>query len=86
MESNKENLLDLRNIKSLSEMNFLIPDYQRGYRWTSTQALEMLNDFREFIDVGKERNKISEDYYCLQPKHPLNSSEFQKNYKNFLNF
>ena len=63
----KENIIDIRNIRSLSGMNFLIPDYQRGYRWTRTQAKEMLNDFREFISAGKNSIKTTDGYYCLQP-------------------
>lgn len=67
MEIQKDNLIDIRNIRSLSGINFLIPDYQRGYRWTSIQAKEMLDDFREFILAGESDNKSTDGYYCLQP-------------------
>lgn len=67
MEKHKENIIKLRNIRSLSGMNFYIPDYQRGYRWTTTQAIAMLKDFAEFIENGEDSQKISEGYYCLQP-------------------
>ena len=67
MEIQKENIIDIRNIRSLSGMNFMIPDYQRGYRWTRTQAKEMLDDFREFIAAGNSDNKVKDGYYCLQP-------------------
>lgn len=67
MKIQKENIIDIRNIRSLSGMNFLIPDYQRGYRWTRTQAKEMLEDFREFISAGKNSNQTTDGYYCLQP-------------------
>lgn len=67
MKIQKDNIIDIRNIHSLSGMNFLIPDYQRGYRWTRTQAKEMLNDFRDFISAGKSSNQTTDGYYCLQP-------------------
>lgn len=67
MEKHKENIIELRNIRSLSGLNFYIPDYQRGYRWTRTQAIAMLKDFAEFIAAGEDSQKVSEGYYCLQP-------------------
>lgn len=67
MEIQKDNIIDIRNIRSLSGLNFLIPDYQRGYRWTRTQAKQMLDDFREFITAGEIDNKVKDGYYCLQP-------------------
>lgn len=63
----KDNIIEIRNIRSLSGINFFIPDYQRGYRWTRTQAKEMLNDFRDFISAEKNSNKAADGYYCLQP-------------------
>ena len=30
-----KNTIELKNIHSMSEMNFYIPDYQRGYRWSA---------------------------------------------------
>lgn len=67
MEQHKENIIELRNIRSLSGLKFFIPDYQRGYRWTSTQALAMLNDFADFIKATKNNCESAGDYYCLQP-------------------
>lgn len=62
-----ENTIELKNIRSLSKMNFFIPDYQRGYRWSSSEAKQMLNDFKEFC-IRKD-NKVVEagEFYCLQP-------------------
>lgn len=42
------------------EMNFYIPGYQRGYRWTEQQVNDLLNDINEF----KPENN---SWYCLQP-------------------
>lgn len=67
MEIQKDNIIDIRNIRSLSGMKFLIPDYQRSYRWTRTQAKQMLDDFHEFIQAGESDSKVKDGYYCLQP-------------------
>lgn len=62
-----ENSIKLKNIKFLSGKNFFIPDYQRGYRWTSTEVCKMLDDFYEFL-LRKNRNTLQDgEFYCLQP-------------------
>ena len=43
--------------------SFLIPTYQRGYRWTQDEVEKLLNDIYEFST--DETN--SSEYYCLQP-------------------
>lgn len=58
-----ENTIELKNIRSMSGMNFFIPDYQRGYRWSASEAKQMLNDFKEFCKRKKEEG----EFYCLQP-------------------
>ena len=40
---------------------FLIPSYQRGYRWTNLQVRQLLDDIWEFIQ------KPQGPFYCLQP-------------------
>ena len=67
MKPHKENIIELRNIRSLSGLKFFIPDYQRGYRWTGTQSLAMLKDFTDFIEAGMDNKRLTEEYYCLQP-------------------
>ncbi len=47
----------------LDGRTFAIPDYQRGYRWTSQQVEELLQDLLVFAIKEKESNA----YYCLQP-------------------
>jgi len=59
MESN--NLL-LKPIKEIINENFVIPSYQRGYRWESRQVLDLLQDIYEFA-----KSKTKEEFYCLQP-------------------
>lgn len=40
---------------------FWIPAYQRGYRWTSLEVTQLLDDVWEFIQEGEGA------FYCLQP-------------------
>ena len=54
------NSIDTKAIKDLEGMNFFIPNYQRGYRWTEQQVKDLLNDVNEF-----EPN--DNNWYCLQP-------------------
>ncbi len=61
------NTIELRNIRSLSGMNFFIPDYQRGYRWTNDQAIQMLEDFKEFCKRIESDKVDPGEFYCLQP-------------------
>ncbi len=53
--------IDLVSIKELNGMKFSIPTYQRGYRWTSIEVGDLLDDIDEFI--SQEDGRI----YCLQP-------------------
>lgn len=52
-------LLETRPIGEI-EGYFFVPNYQRGYRWTSSQVEALLNDIWD----SSERK---EDTYCLQP-------------------
>ena len=53
--------VDMRSIKELNGCHFVIPSYQRGYRWDEIQVKDLLNDIYEF----KQNN--NEGFYCLQP-------------------
>ena len=55
------NQIDLKSIRELRGMNFFIPDYQRGYRWTKQQVDDLLDDIWEFM------NNDSGGWYSLQP-------------------
>jgi uncharacterized protein with ParB-like and HNH nuclease domain len=61
-----ENILELKNIKELQTLDFFIPSYQRGYRWTDKEVIDLLNDISEFKpkQVGDADEKT---WYCLQP-------------------
>ncbi len=48
-------------VAQLFGRSFFVPKYQRGYRWTARQVVELLDDVLAFIE------KPSEGFYCLQP-------------------
>ena len=54
-----DNKIGLKTVTELCGMNFYIPNYQRGYRWTKQQVKDLLNDINEFNDKN--------GFYCLQP-------------------
>ena len=76
MDTNKTTELVLKSINQLLDYNFFIPAYQRGYRWTETQVIQLLEDIWNFAknppqqDAGKEK-----PFYCLQPIVAKNRSE-----------
>ena len=60
------NRIQLKTLHDLSFYSFYIPAYQRGYRWTTQEVTDLLNDICEFtpreIDDSDEKT-----WYCLQP-------------------
>lgn len=50
-------------VAELLEKTFVIPSFQRGYRWDDAQITALLEDLDEF--QAKSRGKDA--YYCLQP-------------------
>ncbi|MBI9061966.1 MAG: DUF262 domain-containing protein [Marinilabiliaceae bacterium] len=58
--SNPNDNFHTRTVSSLENCNFFIDEYQRGYKWTAQQVLDLLNDINNF-----DKNK--EAFYCLQP-------------------
>lgn len=58
-----ENEIKLLSINEIIKEKFLIPSYQRGYRWEKRQVTELLDDIWEFSQ--QERKK--DEFYCLQP-------------------
>lgn len=55
------NNLELKSIEDIQGMSFFIPSYQRGYRWTKQQVIDLLTDIRDFA------KKESSGIYCIQP-------------------
>ncbi|MFW5871615.1 MAG: DUF262 domain-containing protein [bacterium] len=50
--------------------NFIIPHYQRGYRWEEQEVTELLNDLWTFC-----KDLDSGDFYCIQPIVVLKQEE-----------
>ena len=60
MSDEQENTIKETAVAELLRMNFFIPGYQRGYRWTEQQVNDLLNDINEFEPENGS-------WYCLQP-------------------
>ncbi len=74
-----------KNFYELLDMEFIIPPYQRGYRWEEEQVVTLLDDLYDFIKSIKARKSSSctdstEPYYCLQPITVVKVSENPKRY------
>jgi len=62
-----ENILELKTISELQEYDFFIPSYQRGYRWSSKEVVELLNDISNFTPRLVNESSDEKTWYCLQP-------------------
>lgn len=58
------NILEVKTINELLPNRFFIPSYQRGYRWTENEVLDLLNDINTFKPKELSGEK---SWYCLQP-------------------
>lgn len=58
--------LRLKTINELLGNCFYIPKYQRGYRWSSHQVTQLLDDIETFAKtpLGHDQRR---SFYCLQP-------------------
>ena len=59
------NKISLKPINDILNYNFLVPSYQRGYRWTAIEVKALLEDVYEFILDNEKSDKKA--FYCLQP-------------------
>ncbi|WP_117148874.1 MULTISPECIES: DUF262 domain-containing protein [Paraliobacillus] len=59
-------LLELKTIEELKQYKFLIPSYQRGYRWTEKEVIDLLDDISSFNPKEVEEDD-EKTWYCLQP-------------------
>lgn len=75
----EESIFELKSINDLLKYEFLIPSYQRGYRWTEIQIKDLLNDIYEFIQQKENKTESVGDFYCLQPI--IVKKEKENNYK-----
>jgi len=62
-----DNILELKTINELLKMNFFIPSYQRGYRWSEKEVSDLLNDISEFTPKQIDDTDEKKTWYCLQP-------------------
>ncbi|AAP77627.1 DUF262 domain-containing protein [Helicobacter hepaticus] len=60
----------LRDIVGLKDKNFIIPSYQRGYRWGEREVQALLQDIWDFAQMQNQS-----DFYCLQPVVVKNNKE-----------
>lgn len=60
MGNNTNEQIPMKVISELKGLVFKIPAQQRGYKWTTDNVKELLEDFRDFIKSDKK-------IYCLQP-------------------
>ena len=54
--------IELKPIGKLLREHFVVPSYQRGYRWTPRQVQDLLDDLTDFAKHGAPGV-----LYCLQP-------------------
>jgi len=70
MKNKKPLLLEpINNLLKEGKNSFIIPSYQRGYRWTKTEVDLLLNDIWEFKQNPPKQDIYNENkpFYCLQP-------------------
>lgn len=60
----ESNTILLMPVSSLFGLKFIIPYYQRGYRWNNQQVSALLNDFFAF---SQKHTPPNTEFYCLQP-------------------
>ncbi|URZ86715.1 DUF262 domain-containing protein [Floricoccus penangensis] len=58
-----------RNVKDIisEPIRYLIPAYQRGYRWGKKQVIDLLNDIWEWGKIQSKLPTSENTKYCLQP-------------------
>lgn len=69
--------MDTGNIKSIVDLqgyNFVIPSYQRCYRWSKNEVLTLLDDIWDYMQEHSEE-PIIDNFYCLQPIIVKNDNE-----------
>lgn len=59
--SNPEEIIAFHTPEGFRGERFYIPDYQRGYRWTTQEIEDLLNDVRTFME------RYPNDAYSMQP-------------------
>lgn len=67
----------LKAIGELRGYEFIVPSYQRGYRWARKEVWALLADIYDFMRKHEARD-LAEYFYCLQPivVHELSPKSF----------
>jgi len=57
-------MIEQKSVRDIinEKVNFIVPSYQRGYRWDEINVTDLLDDLLEFMQDGS-----SGKFYCLQP-------------------
>ncbi len=55
----------ISDIELLDEKIFFVPDFQRGYRWSTDQVRALMDDIWKFRSDSHDAGKSA--FYCLQP-------------------
>ena len=64
----------VKPVYDLREHTFHVPPYQRGYRWDSTQVVDLLNDLKKYALQIARDTQTAPAYYCLQPLVVVNNN------------
>ncbi len=72
--------LKLLSIEELKDKNFVVPSYQRGYRWNELQVQNLLEDIYEFAQSGRSADG---EFYCLQPVVVAKENKNDKRHNSF---
>ena len=59
-----EKFLQLGKDTLSPKYTFFVPGYQRGYRWSEKEVIQLLDDISEF---QKYKENSTSEFYCLQP-------------------
>ena len=80
-EKSNDNLRPLA-INEILNKKFFVPHYQRGYRWTAQQIIQLLDDIDAFSPREIPGKLNERTFYCLQPVVTKElSKEIREKYK-----
>lgn len=75
---------ECRSVNTFGGYNFYIPDYQRGYRWTSykkeSEVQYLLSDLAEYFGL-KTLDRENIPFYCMQPLVVYQRDQSKKNWE-----
>lgn len=74
MSTKDEYIKSTIRVGDLENHHFVVKDYQRGYKWTIQQVLDLLEDVNGF-------NPESDGFYCLQPLALMSLSQEEEKFE-----